>query len=354
MARCSRWNSNTAPSAQKMHDDIQLAAQAMCLEDMLGRPVPTGAIYHASSRRRREVVITPAYGSSSVETADAIRAMLASGRLPPPVNDARCRECSLKDICQPEALGDRRPGWRVWPPGFMRWMKRESADEPGEALRRAQISTPQSAGKWRVLPVTMGQFGARAVAMKGASSGSGRLAAAWVTGRMCSARAFMSASSSSTQFRREVEARPTQHIRIFEQDGGAHHRHQFQGANPGDPLAGHAITVDGCRNQNIGINDRPHSAHVFPCAPGQFRHQFLPCSSRSQPFCAACAASSAGWLQSARRARPATVLSNSSGLVFTNKAKGLPLRVITTSSPASILAHTLADSARNSRTVTNP
>ena len=87
-----------------VNDDIQLAAQAMCLEDMLGHPVPRGAIYHASSHRRREVVITSALREKVVETADAIRAMLAAGRLPPPVNDARCRECSLKEICQPEAL----------------------------------------------------------------------------------------------------------------------------------------------------------------------------------------------------------------------------------------------------------
>ncbi|MHB1669855.1 CRISPR-associated protein Cas4 [Thiomonas sp.] len=89
---------------QKTHDDIQLAAQAMCLEDMLGRPVPLGAIYHASSHRRREVAITPALRDLVIETAEAIRAMLRAGILPPPVFDARCRECSLKDICQPEAL----------------------------------------------------------------------------------------------------------------------------------------------------------------------------------------------------------------------------------------------------------
>ena len=89
---------------QKTHDDIQLAAQAMCLEDMLGRPVPLGAIYHASSHRRREVAITPALRELVIETAEAIRAMLRAGVLPPPVFDARCRECSLKDICQPEAL----------------------------------------------------------------------------------------------------------------------------------------------------------------------------------------------------------------------------------------------------------
>jgi len=89
---------------QKAHDDIQLAAQAMCLEEMLGRPVPTGAIYHASSRRRREVAITPELRRLVEETAAATRTMLASGVLPPPVNDSRCKECSLKDICQPEAV----------------------------------------------------------------------------------------------------------------------------------------------------------------------------------------------------------------------------------------------------------
>ena len=92
---------------QKLHDDLQLAAQAMCLEDMLGRPVPKGAIFHASSHRRREVTITPELRRLVIETAEAIRAMLASGKLPPPVNDTRCKECSLKEICQPEALAER-------------------------------------------------------------------------------------------------------------------------------------------------------------------------------------------------------------------------------------------------------
>ena len=90
-----------------LNDDLQLAAQALCLEEMLGRPVTHGAIYHASSRRRREVEITPALRALVVDTAEAIRAMLANGRLPPPVNDARCRECSLIEICQPAALTAR-------------------------------------------------------------------------------------------------------------------------------------------------------------------------------------------------------------------------------------------------------
>lgn len=91
----------------KLHDDLQLAAQAICLEEMTGRPVTHGAIYHHTSRRRREVVITDSLRQQVEETVAAIRALLASGRLPPPVNDARCQECSLKTICQPEVLADK-------------------------------------------------------------------------------------------------------------------------------------------------------------------------------------------------------------------------------------------------------
>lgn len=74
---------------------------------MTGKPVTHGAIYHHTSRRRREVVITDSLRQLVVETVAAIRTLLASGSLPPPVNDARCKECSLKEICQPEALADR-------------------------------------------------------------------------------------------------------------------------------------------------------------------------------------------------------------------------------------------------------
>lgn len=89
---------------QKNHDDLQLAAQAMCLEEMTGKPVSYGAIYHASSRRRREVEITPVLRQQVEAALEAIRNLMQSGQLPPPVNDKRCRECSLKDICQPEIL----------------------------------------------------------------------------------------------------------------------------------------------------------------------------------------------------------------------------------------------------------
>lgn len=91
----------------KIHDEIQLAAQAMCLEEMTGKSVTHGAIYQHSSRRRREVTITPSLRQQVEETVKAVRTLLDSQKLPPPVNDARCKECSLKEICQPEALADK-------------------------------------------------------------------------------------------------------------------------------------------------------------------------------------------------------------------------------------------------------
>ncbi|MDO9238148.1 MAG: CRISPR-associated protein Cas4 [Aquabacterium sp.] len=88
-------------------DDVQLVAQALCLEASSGQAVPEGAIYYAGSKRRRVVVITAALRQQVFDVTGAVRNMLATGQLPPPLEgpDAtqRCRGCSLHDRCQPEA-----------------------------------------------------------------------------------------------------------------------------------------------------------------------------------------------------------------------------------------------------------
>lgn len=95
------------PRRRHIHDDLQLAAQAMCLEEMTGHPVPVGAIFHFSSRRRREVTIDPPMRSAVAQATTAVRELMADMRLPPPVNDARCTHCSLIERCQPAAVADR-------------------------------------------------------------------------------------------------------------------------------------------------------------------------------------------------------------------------------------------------------
>ncbi|HEX7339925.1 MAG TPA: CRISPR-associated protein Cas4 [Rhodanobacteraceae bacterium] len=89
-------------------DELQLAGQALCLEAMTGKPVPAGAIYHFSSRRRREVMIDNALREQTLQAIAAVRMLLAQPALPPPVNDVRCRHCSLRELCQPAVVADRR------------------------------------------------------------------------------------------------------------------------------------------------------------------------------------------------------------------------------------------------------
>lgn len=86
-------------------DDVQLTAQALCLEAMTGRRVDEGALYYASSKRRRVVPVTAELRAQVALTTHAVRAMLNTGALPAPTSDARrCRGCSLRERCQPEAL----------------------------------------------------------------------------------------------------------------------------------------------------------------------------------------------------------------------------------------------------------
>lgn len=87
-------------------DDLQLAAQAMCLESMTNRDVPEGAIYYAKSKKRRITAISPELRTTVQTMTSAIREMLMNGRLPPPVNDLRCKECSLSDLCQPAVAAE--------------------------------------------------------------------------------------------------------------------------------------------------------------------------------------------------------------------------------------------------------
>ena len=75
----------------------------MCLEELLGRPVPKGAIFHQQSRRRREMVVDTALRETVETAAREVRRLLTEKKLPPPVDDSRrCPECSLHDICQPD------------------------------------------------------------------------------------------------------------------------------------------------------------------------------------------------------------------------------------------------------------
>jgi CRISPR-associated exonuclease Cas4 len=83
---------------------IQLCAQALCLEEMTGRDVPAGALYHTGSHRRQEVAFTDDLRADTHEVIGAVRTQLHEQTVPPPVNDDRCPPCSLQTVCMPDAV----------------------------------------------------------------------------------------------------------------------------------------------------------------------------------------------------------------------------------------------------------
>jgi CRISPR-associated exonuclease Cas4 len=99
----------------KLHraDEVQLCAQALCLEEMTGRAVPEGALFYGETRRRVAVPFDAALRVLTEETALAFGALVAEGRTPPPVwRASRCRACSLIELCRPKAMTKSARGFR--------------------------------------------------------------------------------------------------------------------------------------------------------------------------------------------------------------------------------------------------
>ncbi len=83
-------------------DEVQLCAQAMCLEEMLDVPVPEGALFYGKSRRRKVVLFDADLRELTRRVAGEARTMLSSGKTPLPAYEPRkCNACSLRTVCQP-------------------------------------------------------------------------------------------------------------------------------------------------------------------------------------------------------------------------------------------------------------
>ena len=94
-------------------DEVQLCAQALCLEEMFGAPVPEGALFYGAVRRRTRVTFDAELRALTARVAVEARGMIAAQRTPPPVLMPGCRRCSLQDACQPGRL-ERPPQVARW------------------------------------------------------------------------------------------------------------------------------------------------------------------------------------------------------------------------------------------------
>lgn len=84
-------------------DLVQLCAQTFCLEEMLSTSIPAGAIFYGRPRRRLEVAIDADLRRNTEALCERLHRLHQAAVTPPAVYEKKCRSCSLRDACQPEA-----------------------------------------------------------------------------------------------------------------------------------------------------------------------------------------------------------------------------------------------------------
>jgi CRISPR-associated exonuclease Cas4 len=88
-------------------DKVQLCAQGLCLEEMLGVRVPQGALFYGLPRRRTLVEFKADLRAATEALARRMHELYAAAITPPPVLLPHCRNCSLAGLCQPSAMTQR-------------------------------------------------------------------------------------------------------------------------------------------------------------------------------------------------------------------------------------------------------
>lgn len=91
-------------------DEIQLCAQALCLEEMTGQTIEEGALWYMQTRHRIAVIFSDGLRAETLNVIRQVRELLDSGTTPPPEYAKRCKACSLIDICQPKLLEKDKSG----------------------------------------------------------------------------------------------------------------------------------------------------------------------------------------------------------------------------------------------------
>ncbi len=104
-------------------DEVQLCAQALCLEEMLDTEIPQGALFYGARKRRHLVALDDRLRRVTATAVVSLHQLLDQGATPPAEHGARCRKCSLEEICLPAV--NQRPSARGW---LKSWVTRESAD----------------------------------------------------------------------------------------------------------------------------------------------------------------------------------------------------------------------------------
>lgn len=91
-------------------DRVQLCAQAICLEEMLGCTITDGALYYGEKKRRTAVMFDPSLRETTAQTAAAVHSLFITGKTPPPRYESRCKSCSFLPLCLPKVATRKQVG----------------------------------------------------------------------------------------------------------------------------------------------------------------------------------------------------------------------------------------------------
>jgi len=89
-------------------DAVQLCAQAICLEEMLGVNIPAGALFYGKIKRRMDVSLDDKLRAETIETARLLHEFIKAGITPKPEYRVECDTCSLISVCLPKNLSAPR------------------------------------------------------------------------------------------------------------------------------------------------------------------------------------------------------------------------------------------------------
>lgn len=89
-------------------DEIQLCAQALCLEEILGAQVPSAALLYGKPVRRFDVPLTPVLREETERLAIRVHELMRLGVTPPPIYETKCDSCSLIHVGMPKRLSEHR------------------------------------------------------------------------------------------------------------------------------------------------------------------------------------------------------------------------------------------------------
>jgi CRISPR-associated exonuclease Cas4 len=85
------------------NDELQVCAQALCLEEMTGQQIDRGYVYYFQSHQRQLVELDSTLRNSTIGSIESVRELLATGKMPQPIYTPRCQGCSLQTQCLPKA-----------------------------------------------------------------------------------------------------------------------------------------------------------------------------------------------------------------------------------------------------------